>query len=231
MFTKSARFYDALYAFKDYGEAARRLRELARDIAPGARSLLDVGCGTGRHLEHLRGHYEVAGLDISPELLEVAAERLPGVPLHREDMAGFRLGRTFGVVACLFSAVAYVRTPERLRAAVASMAEHLEPGGLLVVEPWFWPERYWTGTITANHVDQPDLKVSWMYTSEREGNESVLDIHYLVGTPERVEHFTEEHRMGLFTHDEYLDAFRAAGIEPSYDAAGLFGRGMYLGVR
>ncbi len=231
MFTRSARFYDALYSFKDYEKASRTLHALVREYAPGARTLLDVGCGTGRHLEYLREYYEVEGLDIGAELLEVAQARLPGVPLHRADMAAFCLDRTFGVVACLFSAIAYVRTPDRMRAAVAGMAQHLEPGGMLVVEPWVSPDRYWTGTITANHVDASDLKITWMYTSERDGNETVLDIHYLVGTPDRVEHFTEEHRMGLFTHEEYMDAFRRAGIEPSYDSSGLFGRGMYWGVR
>jgi len=229
VFTKSARFYDALYAIKDYAGAARKLHVLIQESAPGARSLLDVGCGTGLHLEHLRQHYEVEGLDISGDLLAVARDRLPGVGLHCADMVDFRLPRRFDVVACLFSAIAYVRTLDRMQAAVATMAAHLQPGGLLVIEPWFDPERYWTGTITANHVDAPDLKIAWMYTSKREDMQSVLDIHYLVGTPEHVEHFTEEHRMGLFTHEQYLSAFRAAGVEPHYDSTGLFNRGLYWG--
>jgi SAM-dependent methyltransferase len=227
-FTKSARFYDAIYGFKDYEEAARKLRELALGKVPDARALLDVGCGTGQHLGYLQKHYAVAGLDVSAELLAVARERLPDVPLLQADMVDFSFGRRFDIVTCLFSAIAYVETLERMRAAVANMAAHLNPGGVLVVEPWVYPKRYRTGTITANHVDQPDLKISWMYTSEQQGQVSVLDIHYLVGTPERVEYFTEGHRMGLFTHDEYLDAFRSADLNVSYDPEGLFGRGVYV---
>jgi hypothetical protein len=52
-----------------------------------------------------------------------------------------------------------------------------------------------------------------------------------VGTPQSVDHFKEEHRLGLFTHEQYLDAFAAAGLEVSYDAKGLVGRGMYVGRR
>ena len=231
MFTKSARYYDALYAFKDYGAAASALRDHVRARHPGAGSVLDVGCGTGRHLQELRGDFEVEGLDLSPELLEVARDRLgPDVPLHRADMADFSLGRRFDVVTCLFSAVAYVRTHENLRRAVRCMAEHLNPDGLLLVEPWFSPERYWVGRITANFVDEPDLKIAWMYVSERRGDVSVLPIHYMVGSTEGVEEFHEEHQLGLWTHEQYMTALADAGLtEVAHDPAGFFGRGLYSG--
>jgi hypothetical protein len=44
-----------------------------------------------------------------------------------------------------------------------------------------------------------------------------------------VSYFTERHEIGLFTDEEYLRAFQSAGLKVSYDAHGLFGRGMYLG--
>jgi ubiquinone/menaquinone biosynthesis C-methylase UbiE len=230
MFTKSARFYDALYAFKDYAAAAAQLRALLQERRPDAATLLDVGCGTGKHLEQLRERYEVAGLDINPDMLDIARRRCPEVPFHQADMTDFDLGRRFDVVTCLFSSIAYVKTAENMRRAVATMARHLEPGGLLVIEPWFEPERYWTGTITANFAaQQPDLKIAWMYTSERVDHLSVLDIHYLVGTPQSVEHFTERHEMGLFTREEMEAAFRDAGLDPSYDPQGPFGRGLWVG--
>ena len=60
---------------------------------------------------------------------------------------------------------------------------------------------------------------------------SVLDFHYLVATPEGVEHFEEPHELGLFTHDEYLNAVRRAGLQEKYYSEGLMGRGIYVGVR
>lgn len=228
MFTESASFYDALYSFKDYGAAVHDLRQVLDREAPRANTLLDVACGTGRHLDLLGERYAVEGLDINPALLEIARRRCPGVTFHEADMADFSLEGRFDIVTCLFSSIGYVRTEARLRSAVACMRRHLNPGGVLVIEPWFTPEAYWTGTITANHVDQEELKIAWMYTSEREDAVSVLDMHYMVGKPAGIETFSERHEVGLFTQEQQLDALRDAGLEARYETDGPFGRGLYV---
>jgi len=231
MFTKSAAFYDALYHFKDYEAASKQLHDLLSRVHSRAKSLLDVACGTGMHLATLQRFYQVEGLDLNPDLLEMARQRCPDVPFHQADMIDFQLDGTFDVITCLFSSIGYVRTLENLRRAVSSMASHLNDDGVLVIEPWFTPEQYWVGHLAVNHADTPDLKITWMYLSEKEENRSIFDIHYLVGTPEGVTHFTERHEMGLFTDAEYRDAFERSGLRVAYDREGLFGRGMYLGVK
>lgn len=60
MFEKSAAFYDAVYSFKDYAAKAECLRTLIEARSPGPTTLLDVACGTGKHLELLRTWDEVS---------------------------------------------------------------------------------------------------------------------------------------------------------------------------
>ena len=224
----SARHYDAIYDFKDYALESDRVHHWIERRSPGARTLLDAGCGTGRHLEHLRARYDAVGLDINPELLAAARRRCPEVEFHEASMTDFRLNRRFDVVVVLFSAIACaVRTVDGLQRTVSNLSEHVADGGVLIVEPWFTPETYRTGTITANFAEQPDLKISWMYTSTVEEGASLLDIHYLVGTPRSVEHFRERQLLGLFRHEEYLDSFRNAGLDVEREEG--FGRGMYFG--
>jgi SAM-dependent methyltransferase len=231
MFSKTAEYYDALYAFKNYQEACHKLDHHIRLIRPGAKTLLDVACGTGKHISYLQDHYEVHGLDINRDLLRIAGKRCPDVPFHAEDMSDFDLGLTFDVVICLFSSIGYVRTKENLRKSIQCMANHVASGGLLIVEPWFTPESFWPEHVVLNVYDQPGLKIAWMYAHEKKDNTSVLDIQYMVGTVKGIETFTEKHVLGLWTHQEYLDAFESAGIQVHYDEKGLFGRGMYTGEK
>jgi SAM-dependent methyltransferase len=229
MFTRSARFYDAIYSFKDYAAEAARVDALIKERNPGARKLLDVACGTGKHLEHLRGRYDAEGLDLDPELLAIARERLPEIPLHEGDMRTFDLGRRFDAVICLFSSIGYARTVEDLNRAVAAMAVHLEPGGVLLIEPWITPDAWEDDHLGAVFVDKPDLKIARVNLSERDGRLSRFVFHYLVLTSEGVERFEEPHELGLFARGEYAAAFSATGLEVEHDPEGLMGRGLYIG--
>jgi SAM-dependent methyltransferase len=230
VFSRSARIYDAIYAsIRDYPREAAELDRLIQKRRPGARTLLDVACGTGAHLEHL-GSYEAEGLDLNPEMLAVARERLPHLRFHKGDMTAFDLDKRFDAIVCMFSSIGYVRTEERLRAAIASMARHLEPDGVLVVEPWLSPEVWMDRHVGAVFVDEPELKIARMNATERKGNLTPITFHYLVGTPDGVEGFSELHELGLFTVGEYLEAFRAAGLEADHDPEGPMGRGLYIAI-
>lgn len=230
MFTRSARYYDVLYSWKDYAGEAERLHRIVRERVPGARTLLDVACGTGKHLELLRGRYEVEGLDLDPQLLAIARERVPGVPLHEADMVDFDLGRTFDAVACLFSSIGYARTRDRLDAAVAAMARHVSPAGVLVIEPWIVVDKWQPGYVGGLLVGDEELKIARVNTNEVRDGVSVLDMHHLVGTPDGVDYFVERHELGLWSHDEYLAALAATGLAAEHDPEGLMGRGLYVGV-
>lgn len=231
MYSRSARLYDVMYAGKDYGAASAYVRAAIEAVNPQAGSLLDVACGTGRHLEHFRAHYEVEGLDLNPDLLDVARARCPDVPLHVADMSTFQLQRRFDVVTCLFSAVAYLRTPDRLAAAVERMAAHLTDAGILIIEPWFTPSAFWPEHLVANFHDLPDLKLAWMYRHDRDGDIALLEQHFLVGEPHGFEEFTERHELGLFSDEDWNAAFAAVGLRATFDASGPFGRGLYTAVR
>ena len=198
----------------------------------GGRRLLEVACGTGQHTSHLSESFDVDGMDLDDGLLEVARQRCPNLRFVQGDMTSLDMGDTYDAITCLFSSIGYVVTEERLRQAIASMARHLKPGGVLLVEPWFDETTWKPGGIHVLNAGSDTFKVVRMSTSTPAvDGVTRLEFHYLVGTPEGVEHFTEIHELGLFTREQYEAAFRAAGLRVEHDGNGLTGRGLYIGHR
>ena len=231
MYTKSIDIYDHLYASKDYQKEARLVAELIKSRLPEAEALLDVACGTGRHLLHLKGQFKAEGLDVAPRFVEIAKKTNPDLELHVGDMTSFRLARRYDVITCLFSSIGYVRTTDRLFKAVRNMANHLTDRGLLVVEPWYAPENWHPRTVHATFVNEPELKIVRMSTCSTKGSLAVMDMHYLVGTPQSTTHFSELHQMGLFTEGQMVAALRSAGLETEHLPEGITGRGLYIARR
>jgi len=222
-----ADIYDALYAGrgKDYAAEAGALVHEARARRPDAASLLDVGCGTGGHLAHFRRYFpDVSGVEPSEAMRAKASARVPGVPVLPGDVESFATGRTYAVVTCLFSVIGYAAS---LDGAIARLAAHLDPGGVLIVEPWMFPEQYDVGHVGNDFVRAGDRAIFRMSHSGRDGDVSVLTMHYLVGSAGGVHHFTDVHRLRLAGEDRYHRAFAAAGLTATYQWP-AFGRGLFV---
>ena len=233
--------YDVAYSFKDYAGEANAIAALIRERSPEASSLLDVGCGTGKHLEHFALTFDrVEGLDLTTSLLDEARRRLPDVPFHEGDMRSFDLGRTFDAVVCLFSAIGHLLTMDDLEKGCAAMARHLAPGGVLIIEPWLSPEVWDENHLHMLTVDEPDVKLAraTLPSTRGDNNEiSVLDFTYLVATQGKVETFEERHELRLTSEAEFLSALSKAGLDATFEPDGLRmpgqpgSRGLYVGIK
>ena len=168
-YDRSAPWYDKIYSFKDYAAEAARLRTLVEQRRPGTRRLLDVACG--------RGNTSATCASTSTWWASTPARRCwrspagssPGVPLHRGDMRTFDLGTTFDAAICMFGAMGHLQDEGEVRAAIRQIANHVLPGGVLIVEPWLTPEAFVPGKVSGLFVDEPELKIARMSVGRRQG--------------------------------------------------------------
>lgn len=104
-------------------------------------AVLDLACGTGRILIPLAaGGHKVTGLDNSPAMLDVARKRVAEARLGRRaslvlaDMRRFALGRSFDLAIVPLGSFHHLASAKDQRSALASIAEHMLAGGLLVLD-------------------------------------------------------------------------------------------------
>jgi SAM-dependent methyltransferase len=152
--------YDEWYATLPFGgdldTAVAFLNELAGDGAA-----LELGIGTGRiALPLLASGIAVHGIDASAAMLERLREKPRGDEIHTTlgDFGALALGRRFRVVYVVFNTFFGLPTQDEQVEAFGAVAEHLEPGGVFVMEAFMPdPSRFERGQRVAAIDLQVDL--------------------------------------------------------------------------
>jgi SAM-dependent methyltransferase len=193
--------------------------------------VLDVACGTGEHAQRLAAlGFDVAGVDLDPAFVRIARQKHPPGRFFEADMSDFQLPHRYDAVLCLFSSIGYLKTLDRVVRALACFREHLAPGGVIVVEPWFPPGVLDTARVARNTGEANGVRVSRVCRMEVDDRLSRLNFDYEIEEGGVIRHASEVHQLGLFTTEEMMTAFRDAGLDADHDPKGLSDRGLFVAL-
>ncbi|MEU3793614.1 class I SAM-dependent methyltransferase [Streptomyces fructofermentans] len=229
-----AEIYEILHQArgKDYRAEAATVAGHVRARSPRAATLLDVACGTGAHLREFAGLFdEVEGLELSDAMLAAARAAVPAAVVHGGDMRELALGRSYDVITCMFGSIAYLKDTSELTSTLRSFAEHLTPGGVVAVDPWWFLETSVEHHVSGDTVTVGRRTMTRVSYTEREERTSHMTVHYVVAEPGGgVRHFAERHDLTLFTRAEYEEAFAKAGLRVAHIDGIQSGRGLFVAV-
>jgi SAM-dependent methyltransferase len=227
VFRESALYYDSIYADKNYAAEADYIVKLIQRFNAGAQSVLDLGCGTGRHaFEFAERGYEVLGIDRSIEMLKRAQEQKALLPsqLHdrlmfeQSDIREFRLARRFDCVLALFHVVSYQNSNEDVLATFKTAKTHIRENGVFVFDCWYGPgvlidppvarvKRLQQGSDGLLRIAEPVMHI----------NSNLVDVRYRFivegGPSEQPSEFRETHTMRYFFAPELALALKITGFE------------------
>lgn len=148
VFQDYAEYYDILYHDKQYDTECLFVLDQISRLSNPATSILDLGCGTGRHgFELARNGIAVTGVDLSSVMVKVAQNAKPTdlptntpVPVFMKgDARSVRLGKKFGAVVSLFHVMSYQNTEEDALGVFETAYEHLDRDGLFFFDFWHGP--------------------------------------------------------------------------------------------
>lgn len=223
-FEKYSAYYDLLYADKDYQAEALYVQGLIKAVFPTAKTILNLGCGTGGHdfaLEKMG--YEVTGVDLSVEMIAIANEKKlkngSKVSFLNGDIRHFVTEKRFDVVVSLFHVMSYQTSNVDVLDSLETAQRHLVAGGLLVFD-------YWSGvgvltdppTERAKLLENDQILVERVAQPAINHAQNVVNVHYNIKitdkTSRKTQILAEKHPMRYFFEPE-LDLFcQIKGLKP-----------------
>lgn len=217
----------------DYAYEARMIAlRIWAGCAHPPRTVLELGSGGGNNASHLKRHFALTLVDLSPDMLAVSRTLNPECEHLQGDMRSLRLGRQFDGVL-IHDAIMYLCEEDDLRAAIETAYAHCKPGGAAVFVPDCVRETFEPRSSQGGH-DGPDRGlryVEWTWDPDPEDSQYLADFAYLLHEPDggmRV--LGERHVFGLFARADWLRLIAEAGFEASV-AADDYGRDVFVGAR
>lgn len=226
-FNAYSRYYDLLYQGKDYPAEAHYVRQLIARYTSDARSILELGCGTGLHAEQFAEQgYSVVGIDVSENMLKQANERrqhaspeiASRLSFSTGDVRSFRTEQEFDVVTALFHVVSYQVENEDLAQTFATAAKHLLPGGIFLFDCWYGPAvLHDPPTIRTKTIEDVNTHLIRIAKPVMDFNNNVTEVNYKIRVTDlangHVEEIREQHRMRYLFTPELTRSLQLAGLE------------------
>jgi SAM-dependent methyltransferase len=220
-FGRYATLYDLFYRDRDYDGEIAFVRKKLDQHAPQARSILDAGCGTGRHASALaHAGYDVAGVDASSQMIEQARSQVTSGPTFQvADLRQMDLGAEFDAAIALFHVVGYLATSADVERGISSIRRHLRVGGLFLFDFWYGPRVLVNEPLPRRKSVASNGQIITRVAEPRHlAHEQVVEVLYRIeierGADEATEQFSELHRMRYFFRPELDGVLDRLGFSP-----------------
>jgi SAM-dependent methyltransferase len=217
LYSELADWFHLLTAPEDYAEEAEIYSQAFLSLAPGAKSILELGSGGGNNASWMKRHFNITLVDLSPRMLTISQMINPDLAHIQGDMRTVRLNRLFDGVF-IHDAISYLTSREDLRQALTTAYAHCKPGGAAIFCPDYVRENFSAHTGHGGHDSKNGRGlryVEWFWDPDPTDCRYVCDFAYLLREADgsvRVEH--DRHELGLFATREWLDLIQEAGFEP-----------------
>lgn len=234
IFKELSQYYDLIYSWKDYKSESNKIKSLIKKYKKSdGNDLLEVACGTGKHTQYLKDSFSILATDANKNMLSFAHKNNPGITFKQVDMIHLNLGKTFDIIICLFSSIGYVKTYKNLNKTIKNFSQHLNKGGVIIIEPWLTQSSYITGFPTMTTYDGENIKIARLCVCKKRGVLSVMDMHYLIAEKDKnMKQFVERHELAMFDVDKFLKIMKKHGLKANFLKNGLMrDRGLYIGVK
>ena len=148
-----AHHYDAVVGQRE--DVALFLQKLLKKYAPKAKTLLELGCGSGSMLKILSRRYQARGIDLSAKMIDIAKSKAPRAKVSVGDITKFSFDERYDAIICPFDTINHVTSFPAWKRVFANAHRHLNAGGTFIfdVNTEAKMERYATEPVYAELLE------------------------------------------------------------------------------
>jgi len=215
LYHELASWWPLLSAPEDYAEEAEFYRkEIVSACSTTPKTILELGCGGGNNASHLKKHFRMTLVDVSPAMLAVSRSLNPECEHLDGDMRAVRLERTFDAVF-IHDAIMYMTSETDLQQAIETAFVHCKPGGAALFAPDHTRETFRPSTKHGGHDgnDRGLRYLEWSWDPDPHDSTYVVDFAYLLREPEdevRCEY--DRHICGIFGREDWIRIISEVGF-------------------
>ena len=179
-----SQYYDLLYRDKDYAGEVDYINKLIKENSNETKTLLDMGCGTGKHAELLCNNgYIVHGIDLSEDMLEIAKNRRidkdDRLFFSRSNIQELELNKKFDVVVSLFHVMSYQNSNDQLIKAFEVAKNHLKNNGIFIFDFWYGPAVLKDPPVKrVKKLVNEKIKITRFAEPTVYSDKNLVDVHY-----------------------------------------------------
>lgn len=127
-----AKFYDEVIGDSD--EEIKYIKKILSKYHGKAKSVLELGCGTGNNLKALAENYKVCGVDNSPEMLKIAVRKVKEADFVKADIKNFSSEKSFDSVICVYDTINHLNLFSQWQSLFMNTFYNLNENGLFIFD-------------------------------------------------------------------------------------------------
>ncbi|MCB1158138.1 MAG: methyltransferase domain-containing protein [Leptospiraceae bacterium] len=174
----------------------------------GIKSLLDMGCGTGEHINALQNFgFTCHGIDSSPEMIKTAQKRFPQGQFEIGDIRSFIAARQFECISCLFGTFNYLIEDKDISFALRNIWKNLGRSGLFLLEVWnAFPiqqiQRKPITTVSTSRIGETIIQRNRGFRLKEDPNQEkiLVEVNFVYNLDEKV--IKDRHIMRVFYEEQ-----------------------------
>ena len=226
VFKEYAKYYDLLYRDKNYDVEVDYVDSLIKKYKDDANSILNLGCGTGRHDVLLTDKgYKITGIDISEQMISIAKKNIQNkkdlaekLSFFQGDIRNLNLQQKFDVILSLFHVISYQVTNQDLLNSFLTVQKHLKDDGIFIFDCWYGPGvLHDLPTKRVKKISNVEMELERFAEPKIHVSKNIVDVNYQINLKDKINNedynFKEQHKMRYLFIPEVAKIIEDAGLE------------------